>query len=81
MVEFVLGGNMMRRILPPGCINVIIRYMYGGVMDMDKWHWYDLALMLLMELGCIYLFVCGRNLFLWNFIEAERVRSGMAART
>jgi hypothetical protein len=35
MVEFVLGGYKMRRILPPGFINVIIRYMYGGVMDMD----------------------------------------------
>ena len=35
MAEFVLGGYMIRRSLPPGFIIVLIRYMYGGVISMD----------------------------------------------
>ena len=35
MAEFVLKGYMTRRIFPPDLINVIIRYMFGGVSEMD----------------------------------------------
>ena len=33
MVEFDLGGEMLRRITCRDFINIIIRYMYGGVYD------------------------------------------------
>ena len=33
MVEFVLGGEMPRRITCRVFINIIIRYVYGGVYD------------------------------------------------
>ena len=35
MVEFILGGDMPRRIFLPGFNNIIVRCMYGGDIGMD----------------------------------------------